>query len=74
MSKRLCNFHGMWTKTKDQMRCPQCKTTSNREYDKNYRNQEASKFYHSRAWKDVREKVRVRDAGLCQQCKQIATN
>jgi len=70
MSKRLCNFHGMWTKDKRQTSCPQCKTTSSREYDKNYRNKEADKFYHSRAWKDVRENVRTRDAGLCQQCSR----
>ena len=70
MSRRLCNYHGMWTKDKGQTSCPQCKSVSNREYDKNYRNQEADRFYHSRDWKDARERVRIRDCGLCQQCKR----
>lgn len=68
MSKRICNIHGIWSKTPSVTQCPQCKSSSNRVYDKHIRNKEASKFYHSREWKSVRDKVAKRDGGLCQQC------
>jgi len=72
MSKRLCNIHGLWTKTDKQSWCPKCKTTSTREYDKKYRNQEASKFYHSREWKRVRG-LQLSKHPLCVECKRPAT-
>ena len=69
MSKKICSFHGMWDNKKYKS-CPKCKSVSSRTYDKSYRNQEADKFYHSRDWKNVRESIRKRDGGLCQQCKR----
>ncbi len=71
MSKRLCNIHGLWTKTEKQARCPKCKITSTREYDKKYRNQEASKFYHSREWKRVRG-LQLSKYPLCVECNRPA--
>ncbi len=71
MSKRLCNIHGLWTKTDKQSRCPKCKTTSTREYDKKHRNQETSKFYHSREWKRVRG-LQLSKYPLCVECNRPA--
>ena len=37
-------------------------------YDKHQRDQDASKFYGSAAWRRVREQALMRDNGLCQHC------
>ncbi len=68
MSKRLCNIHGLWTKTVEQPRCPKCRKTSNKTYSKHTRDSNSQSFYDSPAWRGVRGLVKRRDAGLCQQC------
>ena len=67
MSKKLCAIHGVHSFR----RCPKCVTTSNRSYDKNYRNKEADKFYHSRQWKQVR-KMQLNKYPLCVECSMPA--
>ncbi len=71
MSKRLCNIHGMWTKDSKQTTCPKCKKRSTKTYDKTYRNKEADKFYHSRAWKRVRG-LQLSKYPLCVECRRPA--
>jgi 5-methylcytosine-specific restriction enzyme A len=41
---------------------------NNRYYDKYNRSDRSKKFYHSSAWKKVRELIKIRDNGLCQHC------
>ncbi|UFH59824.1 HNH endonuclease [Sulfurovum mangrovi] len=74
MSKCICPIHGVWEKTPDQPRCPQCSKHTNKVYDKTSRNKESDKFYHSRAWKSVREKAMIRDGMMCQECKRHGTH
>ena len=71
MAKRICPIHGLWNKIEDKDRCPKCKTTNNRSYDKNIRNKESNKFYHSKAWKEVRLIV-LRDNPFCIECGHAA--
>ena len=71
MAKRICPIHGLWTKDKDEDRCPKCKTTNNRAYDKTVRNKESNKFYHSKAWKEVRLIV-LRTNPFCIECGHAA--
>ncbi|NOX15973.1 MAG: HNH endonuclease [Epsilonproteobacteria bacterium] len=66
--KRICLIHGLYTKTKDNKSgCPKCKQTKTREYDKNYRNKESDKFYHSREWRRVRG-LQLSRFPLCKMC------
>jgi 5-methylcytosine-specific restriction endonuclease McrA len=67
MSKRICPIHGIWEKTKTKKRCSKCSSLSSRMYDRNYRNMEADKFYHSREWKKLRDKKLTKDP-LCIKC------
>ncbi len=71
MSKRICPIHGLWNKTDLQQRCPKCKTTRNKNYDKKERNQESNKFYHSTEWKKVRAVV-LNSNPFCVGCGQVA--
>lgn len=55
--------------------CPSCaeimsveKREKNRRYDQCVREDDIVKFYHSSAWKKVREAVLIRDNYLCQHC------
>lgn len=41
---------------------------NNRYYDRYQRNRKHDQFYHSKAWIQLREYIRIRDNGLCQQC------
>lgn len=74
MSKRICPIHGVWSKTEDQSRCPQCSRHTHKVYDKNSRDKEADKFYHSKSWKQTRQKVIMRDGMMCQECKRNGTH
>lgn len=69
--KRLCAIHGLWDKTTTMPRCPKCKQSSSRQYDKNYRNKESDKFYHSRAWKRV-SSMQLNSSPLCVVCGEPA--
>lgn len=69
---RICPIHGLWRVSETQKRCPACSKQRAREYDKSYRNKEASKFYHSRAWKKVRD-LQLAQSPLCEWCGEIAT-
>ncbi len=72
MSKRLCNIHGLWSKTVNQSRCPKCKTTSNIEYDGKYRDKKAKKVYDTSRWrKSTRPSVLVRDNYKCVKCGML---
>lgn len=70
MSKRICAKHGVWERTTDTKKCPQCSIASHKTYDSTNRNHEAKRFYNSAKWKMAREKVINRDGGICQQCKR----
>lgn len=72
--KRICPLHGLWQKTEQTKRCPNCKIQSSREYDKTLRNKEADKFYHSQRWKQTRNLV-LMDNPICNgdNCQQLAT-
>lgn len=70
--KRICPIHGLYTKDKDDKGCPNCKQYTTKEYDKNYRNQENDKFYHSREWKRVRG-LQLHKQPLCKECLHPAT-
>ena len=55
--------------------CPSCakgkaidKQAHNKKYDRLIRDPLIVKFYHSRAWKKVRQFILVRDNFLCQHC------
>jgi len=63
MSKKICAIHGVHSFRK----CPKCATQSTRIYDKQYRNKESDKFYHSRRWKDVRN-IQLKRFPLCITC------
>jgi 5-methylcytosine-specific restriction protein A len=84
MPKKVCpgkgcnNLIGMKEK-----RCSTCapikkaeKAEHNRKYDQKVRAPHLVNFYHSKAWKTVRQFVLVRDNHLCQEClkeNQITT-
>lgn len=46
----------------------------NKKYDKLKRNPTATKFYHSKQWKMVREFVYSREYGTCQACGRVTGN
>ncbi len=71
MAKRLCPIHGLWNKEKKSDRCPECKKIGAKAYSKTKQDKGRHRFYNSSAWKKVRELVKIRDAGLCQECKRI---
>ena len=48
--------------------CPRCKPKRDAEYNKTKRNKEATAFYQSSRWREVRQLVKQRDKGLCQIC------
>ena len=52
--KRRCAIHGLWDKTDLILSCPKCKKINNKIYDRNKRDKESNKFYHSVEWKKVR--------------------
>ena len=60
MSERYCAAHVIVKQEHDAIR--------NKHYDKNLRNKSHDKFYHSKAWKIVREVVMMKHGGLCQKC------
>lgn len=71
---RPCNKPGCSNLTRDGY-CEQHKKTvnkirkdTNRFYDKYKRNKKHDRFYHSVAWKKVKEIVKIRDMGLCRRC------
>ena len=68
INRRVCPIHGVYTTG----RCGECKTSSNKSYDKYSRDEDSKKLYHSTAWKKVREKALMRDGGLCVECGHIA--
>jgi len=72
VSKKLCPIHGLWEVTTTQKRCPACTSNRSREYDKNYRNKESSKFYHSKSWKQVRI-LQLMEFPICKRCPALAT-
>lgn len=67
---RPCNKQGCSQLTKDRY-CEQhitVKAENNRYYDKYHRSGRSKQFYHSAAWKRVRNLIRIRDNGLCVEC------
>ena len=69
--KKLCPIHGIYTAASKRSRCPSCAAQSNRMYDKVYRNKEASKFYHSREWRQARDR-HLKKHPLCVVCNRPA--
>jgi len=68
IKRKICNKHGIYTGT----RCPECKATRDKMYDKTSRNTESAKFYNSTRWRKVRQEVMMRDNGLCVKCGDTA--
>lgn len=62
--KRICNLHGLHS----EKRCPKCNKQRNLTYDRYKRDQQSDKFYHSTAWKKVREIV-LKSEPMCRMCK-----
>jgi len=69
--KRLCDIHGLWSKTTTVTRCPQCKTQTAKSYDKTSRDKDLDKFYHSINWKRARIR-QLRANPLCVECHRPA--
>jgi len=67
--KRLCAIHGLWEKKTSISKCPKCNKLYNKNYDKNYRNKEVTKFYNSSIWKKIRKRVLMSEP-ICRQCTQ----
>lgn len=70
--KRICTIHGLYNIAEGESGCPTCKKYSTKKYDKDYRNQENDKFYHSRKWKRVRG-LQLYKHPLCFMCQNPAT-
>lgn len=70
--KRICPIHGQYNIAEGEIGCPSCKKLSTKKYDKNYRNQENDKFYHSREWKRVRG-LQLSKHPLCIMCSHPAS-
>ncbi len=50
MSKRICGVgHGIY----DEKRCPKCKKSNNKRYDKSKRDPALKKFYNSTKWRRI---------------------
>jgi len=71
MSKRICPIHGIWNKEIKEDRCPKCTKDRNVNYDKNIRDKENNKFYHSTEWKNAR-KFQLSSFPFCIECGKIA--
>ncbi|MNW42923.1 hypothetical protein D3C74_201080 [compost metagenome] len=72
--KRFCSKSGCNVLTEDKY-CDSHKhlmtddkTTRNRMYDQQVRNQDAKRFYNSKEWKAARAERLRKDKGLCQEC------
>lgn len=71
MSKRICPIHGLWDKTDLISSCPKCKKINTKNYDKNKRDKDSNKFYHSAEWKKVRILVLNKNP-FCVECGKPA--
>ena len=72
---RECGKAGCHELTRDYY-CDKHKVNRHKVYDKEQRNKQADKFYHSEAWKKVRAKAMSKAHGLCQDClaRGVLTN
>jgi 5-methylcytosine-specific restriction protein A len=66
---KLCQKHGFYNAIQND-RCPDCKRSSDKTYDKTIRKSERVKIYNSKRWKQVRELALIRDNMMCQVCKE----
>ena len=66
-SKKPCNYPGCISLVTERF-CSNHKQQHNKEYDRYSRETSIVKFYHSAAWKRVRQLVLIRDNYLCQHC------
>ena len=69
--KRICPIHGLWDKTDLILSCPKCKKINTKNYDKNKRDKDSNKFYHSAEWKKVRILVLNKNP-FCVECGKPA--
>jgi len=67
--KKLCNVHGVYLG----MRCPKCISSTNKVYNKIFRDKNVQKFYDSALWKRVRA-MQLRTNPLCTSCGKVATH
>lgn len=67
--RKLCNKHGLYNAI-EHTSCPKCKQQSNKTYDKTIRAKDRAKIYNSKEWKEVREKVLIRDGMMCKICEK----
>ena len=76
MPSKVCNHPGCRSRVPMSERyCDAHRRTAsaerNREYDKRSRNIEHDRFYHSRPWKEIRDRVMRESGGLCVKCSEI---
>ncbi len=71
MAKKICPIHGIYNIGEDYTPCPRCKANRNKIYDKNNRDKEMNKFYHSKIWKQTRA-LQLSIEPLCVMCGKLA--
>ena len=67
VSKKICGTHGLYIGNK----CMKCIKNTNKTYDKIFRDEEMTKFYHSALWRKVRV-IQLQREPLCVMCNGIA--
>lgn len=68
ITRKICNKHGIYTGT----RCPKCKATYDKSYNKTARNIKSTSFYNTTAWRKLRIQILKRDGGICARCGNIS--
>lgn len=79
LTERYCEQHKQlanqqWRERKANQRKSRLGKMITRQYDKNRRSKEATSFYHSNEWKQVRNYVYARDHATCQVCGNVVTD
>jgi 5-methylcytosine-specific restriction protein A len=64
---KLCHKHGFYNAIEND-RCPDCKRSSDKTYDKALRAKDRQAIYNSKKWKQVRELAILRANFLCEEC------
>jgi len=79
MAKKICNYPGCneLVEMKDRyctahrIEKKEAVKQKNRRYDEKLRNKKHDKFYHSKAWKSVRDMAMKQTGGLCVECLKL---
>lgn len=65
--RKICQKHGIYN-AEESKQCPLCKKQNDKTYDTQIRSKDKMKIYNSKRWKQIRDKVRIRDNFMCQEC------